>query len=424
MIRVLTILAVLATTLANGGPAAGEGPPISPAQAILGARKLYDAGEDKLATQLLSAVHRLHSSGAKPLTPGLQEQVDYAFTVGWIGHEAFSAGLPQAHRRLAAAIGRLHQGLASTTRALDLPDDLGASEINALCDALAAAAHFRRKPFGEVLGQAAESLASAARKSEGLRQCLFNEVMPGTDGSEPIAQIFARIGSESLHEVAAPLAIRYSLEGRYGDGVAVASAAGQGSEPSQLIKAAVAIRQVKALSLSEETLSQALLANWQSQPGLAGLAFGWTYLSSGSAARLDRDKPAILAILRQGESPGLRRRAALALLEGGLPESAADLMRTGDPASLTRILVAAAVLKNGSAVAAEMRRAVDSRMLGQESRGNLGLALIHRLNADGDSASARRALLAELDRIIADPNGPTPTAYLRAIAASKILEKR
>ena len=56
--------------------------------------------------------------------------------------------------------------------------------------------------------------------------------------------------------------------------------------------------------------------------------------------------------------------------------------------------------------------------------GNLGLALLYRLSADGDSASARRALLAELDRIIADPNGPTPTAYLRAIAASKILEKR
>jgi hypothetical protein len=424
LIRILTILAVLAATLASGVPAAGEGPPISAAQAILGARKLYDAGEDRLAAQLLSAAHRLQSSGAKPPTPGLQEQVDFAFTVGWMGHEALGSGLPQAQRRLVAAIGRLHQGLASATRALDLPDDLGASETNALCDALAAAAHFRRKPFGEVLGQSAESLASSAQKSEGLRRCLFNEVMPGADGSEPIAQIFARIASENLHEVAAPLAIRYSLEGRYGDGVAVASAAGQGSESSQLTKTAVAIRQVKALSLSDETLSQALLANWQSQPGLAGLAFGWTYLSAGSPARLDRDKPTIMAILRQDEPPGLRRRAALALLEGGLLESAADLMRTRDPASLSRILVAAAFLKSGSAVAAEMRRAVDSRMLGQEPRGNLGLALIHRLNADGDSASARRALLAELDRIIADPNGPTPTAYLRAIAASKILEKR
>lgn len=424
MIGTWVMLSVLATTLVSGVLAAGQVPPISPKQAIAGARKLYDAGEDRLAAQLLSAAHRLQSSDLKIPTPGLQDQIDYAFAVGWMGTEAFGASLPQTQRRLAAAIGRIHQGMASAIRALDLPDDLGASEVDALCDALAAAAHFRRKSFGEMLGQAAEGLASAVRNSEGLRQCLFNEVMPGSDSSEPIAQIFARIGSENLHEVAAPLAMRYALEGRYGDGVAVAAAAERGNESSQLTKAAVAIRQVKALSLSEETLSQALLANWQTQPGLAGLAFGWTYLSAASPSRLDRDKAAIMAILRRGEPPGLRRRVALALLEGGLPESAADLMRPRDPASLSRIFIAAAFLKNGAIVADEMRRVFDSRILGQESRGTLGLALIYRLNADGGAASARRVMLAELDRIIADPNGPTPIAFLRAITASKILEKR
>ncbi len=424
MIRITVVLTILTTALVSGEPAAGNGPPVSPVQAIVGARVLYEAGEDRLATQLLLAVHRLQPSGAKPSSPKASEQVDYAFTVGWMGQDAFSTGLPPAQRRLAVAISRLHQALTSSARPLDLPDDLGAPEAAALCDALAAAAQFRRKAFSEVLGGTAKSMVSAVRSSQGLRQCLFNEVMPGTDSSEPIAQIFAGIGSENLHEVVAPLAIRYALEGRYGDGVSIASAAGQGNEVSQLIKATVAIRQVKALGLSEETLGQALLANWQTQPGLAGLAFGWTYLSAGSPSRLDRDKPAILAILREGEPPGLRRRAALALLDGGLPDSAADLMQARDPASLSRILVAAAFLKNGPTVAAETRRAIDSRALGPESRGNLGLALVHRLNADGDAASARRAMLTDLDQIISDPNGPTPSAYLRAIVASKILEKR